>query len=159
MELLVKPEMLTSYILCMYTDLRLATLKAVSMFCCTMIQHWINAESYPVAQLCVNTASCQGYPNYRWDLIRYVKGWTPDSGKQPKRKHTVDYNCSRLCYYVAISCNFLPTFRGNLSVLSFLDRFWILDPVWFFAIEDETSKLSHNVGKKLRVNYSLRDNQ
>jgi hypothetical protein len=23
--------------------------------CCTMFQHWINAESYPVAQLCVNT--------------------------------------------------------------------------------------------------------
>jgi hypothetical protein len=22
--------------------------------CCTMFQHWINAESYPVAQLCVN---------------------------------------------------------------------------------------------------------
>jgi hypothetical protein len=23
--------------------------------CCTMFQHWINAKSYPVAQLCVNT--------------------------------------------------------------------------------------------------------
>jgi hypothetical protein len=23
--------------------------------CCTMFQHWINVESYPVAQLCVNT--------------------------------------------------------------------------------------------------------
>jgi hypothetical protein len=23
--------------------------------CCTIFQHWINAESYPVAQLCVNT--------------------------------------------------------------------------------------------------------
>jgi hypothetical protein len=23
--------------------------------CCTMFQHWINAESYPLAQLCVNT--------------------------------------------------------------------------------------------------------
>jgi hypothetical protein len=23
--------------------------------CCTMFQHWINAESYPVSQLCVNT--------------------------------------------------------------------------------------------------------
>jgi hypothetical protein len=23
--------------------------------CCTMFQHWINAESYPVAHLCVNT--------------------------------------------------------------------------------------------------------
>jgi hypothetical protein len=23
--------------------------------CCTMFQHWINAENYPVSQLCVNT--------------------------------------------------------------------------------------------------------
>jgi hypothetical protein len=37
-------------------DLRLAMLKAVSI-CCTMFQHLINAESYPVAQLCVNTLS------------------------------------------------------------------------------------------------------
>jgi hypothetical protein len=35
-------------------DLRLATLKAVSSTCCTMFQHRINAESYPVSQLCVN---------------------------------------------------------------------------------------------------------
>jgi hypothetical protein len=34
-------------------DLRLVTLKAVSI-CCTMFQHWINAEIYPVTQLCVN---------------------------------------------------------------------------------------------------------
>jgi hypothetical protein len=37
-------------------DLRLATLKAVSIFC-TMFQHLINAESYPMGQLCVNTLS------------------------------------------------------------------------------------------------------
>jgi hypothetical protein len=37
--------------------------------CCTMFQHWINSESFPVSQSCVNTfASYQGYPNYRWDL-------------------------------------------------------------------------------------------
>jgi hypothetical protein len=36
-----------------YMDLRLATLKAVSI-CCTMFQHWINSEICPVAQLCVN---------------------------------------------------------------------------------------------------------
>jgi hypothetical protein len=36
-------------------DLRLATLKAVSSICYTMFQHWMNAENYPVAQLCVNT--------------------------------------------------------------------------------------------------------
>jgi hypothetical protein len=42
-------------------DLRLATLKAISFYLLR------NAESYPVAQLCVNTLL--GYPNYRWDLI------------------------------------------------------------------------------------------
>ena len=36
MELLVKPEMLTSYI---YMDLRLATLKQSLSLCCTMFQH------------------------------------------------------------------------------------------------------------------------
>jgi hypothetical protein len=51
MELLVKPEILTSYIY-IYMDPCLATLKAVSI-CCTMFQHWISAESYPVAHLCV----------------------------------------------------------------------------------------------------------
>jgi hypothetical protein len=35
-------------------DLRLATLKAVSIFC-PMFQHCINAKSFPVSQLCVNT--------------------------------------------------------------------------------------------------------
>jgi hypothetical protein len=38
-------------------DLRLATLKTVSFYFMTMFQHRISAESYPVAQLCVNTLS------------------------------------------------------------------------------------------------------
>jgi hypothetical protein len=87
--------------------------------CCTMFQHWINTESYPVSPIflymyyfpisvlcvifvckcvtfcchrvstqlwlniyiisyitfvCKLFASYQGYPNYRWDLIRYTKG-------------------------------------------------------------------------------------
>jgi hypothetical protein len=36
-------------------DLRLATLKAVSFYLRHKFQQWINPESYPVAQLCVNT--------------------------------------------------------------------------------------------------------
>jgi hypothetical protein len=56
MELLVKPEILTSYI---YgptfgnTKIRLFLFAA----------QWFNTESMQ-----------KGYPNYRWDLIRYVKG-------------------------------------------------------------------------------------
>jgi hypothetical protein len=42
--------------------------------CCTMLQHWINAESFPVTVVCKHFASYQGYPNYRWDLIRDYKG-------------------------------------------------------------------------------------
>jgi hypothetical protein len=49
MEILVKPEIVTSNI---YMDLRLATLKAVSI-CCTIFQQRINAKNFPVSQLCV----------------------------------------------------------------------------------------------------------
>jgi hypothetical protein len=45
-ELLVKPEILTSYI--------------YKLSCGTVV--------------CKNFASYEGYPNYRWDLIRYAKG-------------------------------------------------------------------------------------
>ena len=34
-------------------------------------------------------------------------------------------NCALLGYYAKSSSNFLPTFRDNLSVLSF---FWVLEP-------------------------------
>jgi len=36
-------------------DLRLATLKQSLSICCTMFQHSINAESFPVSHFCVNT--------------------------------------------------------------------------------------------------------
>jgi hypothetical protein len=56
MELLVKPEILTSYIYGSTIG---------------------NAEIrlFLFAAQCFNTESMQkGYPNYRWDLIRYAKG-------------------------------------------------------------------------------------
>jgi hypothetical protein len=52
MELLLNPEILTSYI---YGSTFFQRWKPSTSICCTMFQHWINAESYPVAQLCVNT--------------------------------------------------------------------------------------------------------
>jgi hypothetical protein len=58
MELRVKPEILTSYI-----GVRGPTFG--------------NAEIrlFLFAAQCFDTESMQkGYPNYRWDLIRYVKG-------------------------------------------------------------------------------------
>jgi hypothetical protein len=71
MELLVKPSILTSYI---YgptfgnAEIRLflfphniSTLNQCrNLFCGTVV--------------CKHFASYQGYPNYRWDLIRYAKG-------------------------------------------------------------------------------------
>jgi hypothetical protein len=56
MELLVKPEILTSYIY-------------GSTFGSAEIRLFLFAAQY------FNTESMQKvYPNYRWDLIRYVKG-------------------------------------------------------------------------------------
>jgi hypothetical protein len=59
MELLVKPEILT---LCIYE---------------VYGPTFGNAEIrlFLFAAQCFNTESMQkGYPNYRWDLLRYVKG-------------------------------------------------------------------------------------
>jgi hypothetical protein len=36
-------------------DLRLATLKAVSFYLLHNVSNWINAENFPVSQLCVNS--------------------------------------------------------------------------------------------------------
>jgi hypothetical protein len=63
-----KARILTSYI---YMDLRLATLKAVSFYSLhndsTLNQRRKLSFSKVV---CKHFASYQGYPNYRWDLIR-----------------------------------------------------------------------------------------
>ena len=49
-------------------DIRLATLKQSFSICCTMFQHWINAERFPVSHLCVNTlpASWQSVYTRMW---------------------------------------------------------------------------------------------
>jgi hypothetical protein len=71
MELLVKPEILTS---CIYMDLRLATLKAASFYslhCVSTLNQCRKLSCGTV--VCKHFDSYQGYPNYRWDLIRYAK--------------------------------------------------------------------------------------
>jgi hypothetical protein len=72
MELLENPEILTSYI---YMDLCLATPKAVSFY----LPHNVSTQNqfrklYCGTVVCEHFDSYQGYPNYRWDLIWYVKG-------------------------------------------------------------------------------------
>jgi hypothetical protein len=52
MELLVKPEIWKSYI---YGPTFGNAESRLFIFACTMFQHLINAENYPVVQLCVNT--------------------------------------------------------------------------------------------------------
>jgi hypothetical protein len=70
MELLVKPEILTSYM-----DLRLATLKAISFYFLHNVSTLNQCIKFTcVTVVCKHFASYQGYPNYRWDLIWYVKG-------------------------------------------------------------------------------------
>jgi len=45
-------------VLYIYMDLRLATLKQSLSICCTMFQHWINAESFQcVTFVCKHFAS------------------------------------------------------------------------------------------------------
>jgi hypothetical protein len=72
LELLVKPEILTSYI---YgptfgiAEIRLF-LFAAQCFNTESMQKILSCG----AVVCKHFASYQGYPNYRWDLIRYAKG-------------------------------------------------------------------------------------
>jgi hypothetical protein len=54
MELLLKLEILTSYIYIYIWTYVWQPWKPPLSICCTMFQHWINAETYPVSQLCVN---------------------------------------------------------------------------------------------------------
>jgi hypothetical protein len=73
MELLVKSEILTS----LYLELRLATLKAVSFY--EYLLHNVSTlnhcrKLFCGTVVCKHFASYQGYPNYRWDLIRQAKG-------------------------------------------------------------------------------------
>jgi hypothetical protein len=71
MELLVKPEILTSYI---YMDVRLATLKAVSIYLLHNVSTLNQRRKLSCGTVvCKLFASYQGYLNYGWDLIRYAK--------------------------------------------------------------------------------------
>jgi hypothetical protein len=69
-ELLVKPEILTSYIY-IYLDLRLATLKAVSFYLLYNVATWDQSRKFSfVKVVCKHFSSYQDYPDYKWDLIR-----------------------------------------------------------------------------------------
>jgi hypothetical protein len=68
MELLVRPEILTSYI---YLNLRLATLKAVSFYLLHNVSTLNQRKKFScVRVVCKHFASYQDYPNYKWYLIR-----------------------------------------------------------------------------------------
>jgi hypothetical protein len=54
-------------------------------------------------------------------------------------RREVDENCALMGYYTTSSGNFLPNFRGILSVAS------------SEVLEDRTDMLSRNVGKKLSL--------
>jgi hypothetical protein len=68
MELLVKPEILTSYV---YIDLRLATQKAVFFYLLLNASTLNQCRKLScVTTVCKHFASYPDYPNYKWDLIR-----------------------------------------------------------------------------------------
>jgi hypothetical protein len=68
MELLAKPEILTSYI---YMDLRFATLKAVSFYLLHNVSTLNQCRNFTcITVVCKHFAGYQDYPNYKWDLIR-----------------------------------------------------------------------------------------
>jgi hypothetical protein len=57
-------------------DVRLATLKAASFY----LPHNVSTLNQCIklsggTVVCKHFASYQGYPNYRWNLIRYAKGY------------------------------------------------------------------------------------
>jgi Rps23 Pro-64 3,4-dihydroxylase Tpa1-like proline 4-hydroxylase len=68
MELLVKPEILTS---CVYMDLNLATLNAVSFYMLHNVSKLNQGRKFScITVVCRHFASYQDYPNYKWDLIQ-----------------------------------------------------------------------------------------
>jgi hypothetical protein len=75
MELLVKLEILTS-------DIYGPTFRNAEFRLFLFAAHCFNTESVQklsfVTVVCKYFASYQGYPYYRWDLIRYVKGYPRD---------------------------------------------------------------------------------
>jgi hypothetical protein len=56
-------------------DLRLATLKAASFYLLHNVSTLNQCRKLSCdTVVCKRFARYQGYPNYRWDLIRYAKG-------------------------------------------------------------------------------------
>jgi hypothetical protein len=60
-------------------DLRFATLKAVSFYLLHNFSTLNQCRKLScVTVVCKYFASYQGYPNYGWDLIRYLKTYVPE---------------------------------------------------------------------------------
>jgi hypothetical protein len=58
-------------------DLRLATLKSVSFYSLHNVSTWNHCRKFScVTVVYKHFASYHGYPNYKWDLIRYAKGFS-----------------------------------------------------------------------------------
>jgi hypothetical protein len=58
-----------------YMNLRLVTLKAVSFYLLYNVSTLNQRRKFScVTVVCKHFATYQGYPKYRWDLIRYAKG-------------------------------------------------------------------------------------
>jgi hypothetical protein len=71
MELLVKPEILTSYV---YGPTFGNAESRLFLFAAQCFKTESMQKLSCVTVVCKHFANYQGYPNYRWDLIWYVKG-------------------------------------------------------------------------------------
>jgi hypothetical protein len=62
-------------VLYIYMDLRLVTLRAASFYFLHNVSTLNQCRKLSCCKIvCKHFASYHGYPNYRWDLIRYAKG-------------------------------------------------------------------------------------
>jgi hypothetical protein len=141
MELLVKPEILTSYI---YTDLRLATLKSVSFYLLHNVSTLNQCRKFScVTVVCKHFASYQGYPNYTRDLIRL--SWIRCCDKK--------YDLfSYICLVISWHCLSKHNRKLTLKYVSFCPSSKV--PVCCVAM-DSSIILFAAEHKKLRIRHDL----
>jgi hypothetical protein len=121
-------------------DLRLATLKAVSFYLLHNVSTLNQCRKLSCGTVvCKHFASYQGYSNYRWDLIWYVKG-TCQVAKFiftfSNLRRELDKNYALLrCYSVG---GVITYRRIGINVGNFLRG---KNTIWYYSHDDGTYRL------------------
>jgi hypothetical protein len=136
MELVVHPEILTSYIY-IYMDLSLATLKAVS-FCLLQNVSILNQcrTCSCVTVVCKHFANYQDCPNFKWDLtFRNRASYIQDGHSATFQKPHFIYFFNIYMYWIFLTCCTLSVFSLQNAVYFIMLHFLV--PVLFaFYIQD-----------------------